>query len=217
MDECHSYGFDDLPLWFTKKNMDILKQPKGAGWWIWKPYIIYHALTHRLNEGDVLMYMDSGTHLIDSVDPLVDYFLKTTTKDVLSFELDHKEQKYTKRDTFVILGADNEDRYINSDQRLATFILIRKSEASLNFIQSWLTYVQDRRALSPEASVLGSDYPEFISHRHDQSIFSLLCKKWNIPFIPDLSQWGNEKREEWIKQGHPSPTGQIVDHTRDRS
>ena len=43
-------------------------------------------------------------------------------------------------------------------------------------------------------------------HRHDQSILSLLGRKYNIKNIPDISQYGNDRRD--IKQ--------IIEHHRDR-
>jgi len=36
------------------------------------------------------------------------------------------------------------------------------------------------------------NYKEFIDHRHDQSIFSVLTKKYNLLAYRDPSQWGNE-------------------------
>jgi hypothetical protein len=72
----------------------------------------------------------------------------------------------------------------------------------------------DVRAISDDANVLGKpDYPGFREHRHDQSIFSLLTKRYDLPAFRDPSQWGNELR-------HCYPTseyGQIIEHTRKRS
>jgi hypothetical protein len=59
------------------------------------------------------------------------------------------------------------------------------------FVTEWLTYAQDSRAITDDANVLGlPNYPEFHDHRHDQSILSLLAKKWNLTLYPDPSQWG---------------------------
>jgi hypothetical protein len=36
---------------------------------------------------------------------------------------------------------------------------------------------------------------EFKDHRHDQSILSLLVKKYNIEIFRDPTQWGNSEKE----------------------
>jgi hypothetical protein len=36
------------------------------------------------------------------------------------------------------------------------------------------------------------NYKEFKDHRHDQSIFSVLTKKYNLLAYRDPSQWGNK-------------------------
>jgi hypothetical protein len=42
----------------------------------------------------------------------------------------------------------------------------------------------------------GSDnYPNFKDHRHDQSIFSLLSKKYDFLAFRDPSQFGNDTKE----------------------
>ena len=37
----------------------VFESVKGGGYWIWKPYIIHKHLS-KLNDGDILIYADSG-------------------------------------------------------------------------------------------------------------------------------------------------------------
>jgi hypothetical protein len=76
----------------------------------------------------------------------------------------------------------------------------------MTFVSEWLTYAQDSRAIMDDNNVLGStNYPDFRSHRHDQTILSLLAKKWNLTVYPDPSQWGESEQR-------PYPT--IFNHHR---
>ena len=77
------------------------------------------------------------------------------------------------------------------------------------FVSQWLTYAQDSRAITDDDNVLGSsNYPDFRGHRHDQSILSLLAKKWGLTVYPDPSQWG---------RSHNRPYPTIFNHHRSMS
>ena len=39
VDQHYSYGPNDLDKGFIEKNKEILKQKRGNGYWLWKPYI----------------------------------------------------------------------------------------------------------------------------------------------------------------------------------
>jgi len=39
-------------------------------------------------------------------------------------------------------------------------------------------------------------HEEFISHRHDQSIFSVLCKHWGVPAYRVPTQYGENALEK---------------------
>jgi hypothetical protein len=88
-------------------------------------------------------------------------------------------------------------------------MVIKKSFTSMAFVSEWLTYAQDARAITDDDNVLGSNnYPDFRQHRHDQTIMSLLVKKWNLTVYPDPSQWG---------ESHKRPYPTIFDHHRSQS
>ena len=52
---------DDGPFW-EKHGHFIETHWRGYGHWIWKPYIILKTLL-SMNDGDLLMYLDSGCEL----------------------------------------------------------------------------------------------------------------------------------------------------------
>jgi hypothetical protein len=131
----------------------------------------------------------------------------------MPFDLPFKESEWTKRDAFVALGCDSE-RYTETKQRLASFLLVRKTLAVQRFFEEYLSYATDIRVLGDGDNALGlPNYPGFREHRHDQSIFSLLTKLHGYEAFRDPSQWGNTLHGEY----RSSTYGQLIDHTRKRT
>lgn len=195
---------------FRSKHSLILNQSKGAGYWLWKPYFILQALD-RLKDGDVLMYADSASHFIHPAEPLLN-LPKSFGQDVIPFELELEEGRWTKRDTFVYMNVDQMN-YEKSQQFLASFIVIRKSQFSLHFINEYLTYCCNPNILTDLENTCGlPNHSGFVAHRHDQSVFSLLCKKYSLTGFRDPSQWGNSRVAEYQNSQYP----QILEHTRQK-
>jgi hypothetical protein len=187
-DEVISYSIGDIDNEFFEKNKHILVQPRGAGYWLWKPYFIYKTLLN-MQDGDLLVYSDSGSYYEKHITPLID-LIKKEEKGVLSFELHGLfEKTYTKRDTFILMGLD-EEIYSESSQREATYIWLIKNEFTVSLIKEFLEYSQDERIITDLPSE-SKNHDDFKDHRHDQSIWSLLCKKYEIPTHKLMSQWGD--------------------------
>ena len=85
-DEVFSYNYSDIDDEFKEKNKHILEQPRGAGFWLWKPYIIKKTL-EKIEENDLLFYSDSGISFIRPIDDLIKIMDETDEK-LLLFELD---------------------------------------------------------------------------------------------------------------------------------
>lgn len=193
-DKVISYNSSDIDKDFKAKNQYILGQQRGAGYWAWKPYLIYKTL-QNINDGDFLFYCDAGSIFIRSMNPVID-ILDSTKEKILLFELEeiHTIKIWTKRDCLVYMNLD-EDKYLNQPQVLGGFIALRKNKFTTLFIEEWLKYSQDPRIITDDPNTCGLDnYPEFKDHRHDQSILSLLARRDNITVIQDPSQWGNGRR-----------------------
>ena len=189
-DKVFEFNKEDIDKRILELNKENLKyEEKGAGNYFWKPHIILKALK-ELKDGDFLMYSDSGAVFIKSVVPMVRH-MQSKNKNILCYKLPFIEKQWTKRDAFLLMDSDSL-LYTDSPQIMATFLLVKKNKESLNFIKRWQDYSSDSRVLSDDVNVMGKDnYPEFIEHRHDQSILSLLCKKEkNILIEGDISDYG---------------------------
>jgi hypothetical protein len=190
---------------FTRKNQKILNLSRGSGYWIWKPYIILDALK-KSNYGDIIFYSDSGSIIIKNFKPMFE-IVEKDEKGIILYELNvNFLNKYvTKRDCFFYMNCD-EEYYHNSVMTLASFVLIRKSDYSISFVEEWLKYCEDERILTDIPNQCGLDnFEGFSDHRHDQSVLSLLARKNKITIEVDPSEYGNDRRD---------PNNQLINHTR---
>lgn len=189
--ECIEYSSADIDTDFYNTNRATLDEPRGAGYWLWKPYFILKTLK-EIDAKDVLMYADSASHFINSAAPILD-LPKKFNQDIIPFELELKECDWTKRDAFELTGLTG-DRYENTPQRLASFMVVRKTPFSLKFFSEYLMYCCNPNILTDLVNISRQpNAPNFQLHRHDQSIFSLLTKKYNLHGFRDPSQWGNDR------------------------
>lgn len=68
---------------FVARNKKILQRKRGAGYWLWKPYIIYHEL-YLASEGDIIIYSDAAVDFVANISHLIKL---TEKQDVIVFEL----------------------------------------------------------------------------------------------------------------------------------
>lgn len=210
-DTVFSYSPKDIDRKFFQQHQQILSQVTGAGYWLWKPYFILKTL-QQLSVGDYLFYSDAGAYFVDAIDPVI-RFSESIGQDILPFDVGYVEKVHTKRDTFILMGCDSPE-FTDSIQRLASFILLKKSPTTMNFVHEYLNFACDERILTDMENQMGyPNYPEFESHRHDQSIYSLLTKKYQLAAFRDPSQWGNGGDADESRQ----PFGQILEHTREKN
>lgn len=188
-DKIISYGEQDLDAEFKEKNRHILGQKRGGGYWLWKPYVIDKTL-QDMQDGDYLFYCDSGAVFLKPVDILIKV-MERDHQDIMLFEVyDHLEKYWTKRDIFQYIDFDNET-CANSNQYMATFILIKKTENSVKFIQEYLRICQYKELITDAPNTMGvENYIGYDENRHDGSILSILAKKNGIQAYKDPSQWG---------------------------
>ena len=187
-DKVMSYSPKDIDRNFYRRNRKILSRRRGNGYWLWKPYFIRKSLD-LLDEGDFLFYSDSDAVFLSSIQPLVQA-MEEANQQLLPFSLGRilPEKTWTKRDAHILLGCD-EPKYADSPQMVGGIHLWRKSKFATDFADEWLRYAQDERAMTDMPNQMGKpNYPEFVHHRHDQSIFSLLVKKHGIKHYGEIAK-----------------------------
>jgi hypothetical protein len=180
----------DIPKEISN-NLIYANLKKGFGNYFWKSYFIIESL-NKINYGDFIFYSDAGNFFVRNIQPLISK-MKLLDKDIFVFELPFVEKQWTKRDAFVKLNVDN-IKFTDSRQILSGYFIIRKSHFTMSFFQDFYLNSLDHRIISDLPNELGyKNYDNFIEHRHDQSLLSLLVKKDlsnRILIHNDISDYG---------------------------
>jgi hypothetical protein len=181
-------------FWNKHKNF-ILKNNRGYGYWLWKSFIILKTL-ESIDEEDIIVYADSGCSLnINGLNRLNEYFdiVKNSKYGILTFETPFIEKQYTKRDVFDHMNLNNNES-LNSKHLIATIIILKKCEHTMKIINEWYEICCNYQLIDDSPSILLNDI-SFIEHRHDQSIFSLLVKKYGSEILLDETYFSNFNSE----------------------
>jgi hypothetical protein len=196
------FAYDNIDAEYIEKHLHFIKKnPRGFGCWIWKPYIILKSL-EKINDNDILLYCDAGCSLnVEGKKRMMEYIemVSNHKSGLLCFQLNdfhpnsniplHPEKRWNKRDTIEeILGEVVSNEVLDSSQCEAGMIFVRKCKESLNLLTQWLYYCQQYHLIDDSPSIKKND-PIFREHRHDQSIWSLLVKKYGVLHIPDETYW----------------------------
>lgn len=187
VDKVFEYTFESLPDEFIKNHSRHFACSRGNGLWIWKPYVILDALS-KIEDNDYLIYIDSGAAYVNNVSYLIDA-MEDQNCDIMPFVITPKEKQWSKRDAFILMECDS-DEIAESPQICGGYIVIKKSNHSVRIMEEYLRYASDYRIVSEDKSVLGKDYAGFVENRHDQTVWSLLCKKEGILPFRDPSEFG---------------------------
>lgn len=167
----------DLPISYRIKHQ-INEQTRGYGYWIWKSYIT-HQLISKIPEGDILVYIDAGCSInSEGRKRFYDYIelLTNSNSSNLSFRTNCPEKQYTKGDLFKYFHVEENDEIKNSAQLMATSFLMKKDRNSVDLTEKWFTLCHEFKNLVDDSPSSHPSDPIFISHRYDQSIFSILRK-----------------------------------------
>jgi len=174
---------------YNKHGRFLEENPKGYGYWLWKSYLIKKQL-EKMNEHDILLYVDSGCVLnINGKKRLHEYFdmVQHSEYGIVSFQMTHVEKKWTKMDIFNYLDAHE---YLETGQLVGGIFMIRKCEHSVHLVNTWYEtcHLYDLINDSPSNS---SNHPDFIENRHDQSVWSIIRKKYGTTIINDETYFEN--------------------------
>ncbi len=187
-------GIDEVVLWdsdawsqleFFRHHREVTQCSIGAGYWLWKPYIILDLL-RRVADDDVVIYCDTGRgggyRFRADIGPLADWVKAADCGFIPGCYIPEwgPNRKWTKRDCFFHMNCD-EPKYWDHCQIQATFSAWRRTARSLMFLQEWLDCCTDVRLVSESANTCGLPNLEgFIGHRHDQSILTNLAIKHGV-------------------------------------
>ena len=177
------YDKKDIDNEFLTKNSSILNEKRGGGYWLWKPYIINKTL-EKLNDGDLLFYLDSKYIFTEDFTNLyLDYIEKN---DILIWknkpnEGDYLMKKFCKMDVILKCNMFNDIFYKNVIDCWAGAIVLKKTKKNCHMMKYWLNLCCNYENITDSPSKIPNS-KFFNEHRHDQSLLSIILYKHNIPF-----------------------------------
>jgi len=216
-------GFFDSITSHNRKSMDELypefkslhdnfveKNPLGYGRWVWKPFLINQRLK-ELPDDSILLYLDVGCWINFGPESarkrMSEYILHTQQNDILAFQHNGSwiiEKAFTRVDLVEEIDLSLTD--LLSRQINAGVIFFKVNEKSRSFVKEWLQFCTKNSyayLMDPPPELR---FPEYIDHRHDQSVFSGLIKKHGIlPFSEET--WFLD----WEREGEAFPIWQKRD------
>ena len=182
---------------------------RGFGYWVWKPEIIYQQLVSS-SHNDIIMYVDVGCHLNSrGRSRLCDYIEMATLSPtgIVAFQtirpdaanssieydgrrlLDYPIIEWTKADLLDYFGIDDISLLESTQTFGAGILLLRKCSTSVSFVKEWLEVARNSISLIDDTPSKLQNHPSFKEHRHDQSVFSLLCLKYPVTIVSAYEYW----------------------------
>lgn len=188
VDRTLCFNIADMDKEFQNKNKRILEAggERRKGCYLWKPYFVNKALD-ELAYGDYLFYMDAaGAYYRSSTYEIVRFMDENDIDFVGSRRYKYIEKQWSKRDAFVLMDCDM-PQYTEQIQCWAGMFVCRKTDKVLKMMREWLFYAQDYRIISDAPNECGlENYDGFNENRHDQTILSLLMKKYDVKLIENI-------------------------------
>ena len=217
-DALHLFDETKLDSWFTNRLKQKLKvSVRGFGYWCWKPQIILQSL-EKLPDNGLLLYVDAGCHLNSkAIGRLTDYvkMVQENPMGLLAFQAvppDFHENGrqpfdgltdnvWSKGDVFDHFGVRDCPEITDSATFFATAILMRKTPEVIDFMSQWRGVFLNNFNLVDDSQSNCPNLPGFIENRHDQTIFSILCKLSSPAAISayelDYPAFQNVSRPDW--------------------
>lgn len=150
---------------------------RGFGYWRWKPYFVKKVID-QIEYGDVIVWADAGCILnSEAENTLLSHIDQARLSEggLVVFEQIQIEKNWSKRDLLNYLHATEEIE--NTGQLWAGSWIAVKNQASTKMIDQWYDICRNHFDLVSDKKSKTPNYPTFVEHRWDQSVFSVLVKK----------------------------------------
>jgi len=187
LDSIQLYTVDDLKqdnLFWEKHSDFILKNKRGFGYYLWKPYLIQKTMMN-MNDGDILLWVDAGCEIVSNERKYMIKYFEIVKKAHILYTFASTEKEWTKMDLIKKMGM-NDNRYLDSPQRAAGLVMFYVCEKTRKFVDEWYEIGNNNYSFIDDTPSVEPNYSSFKEHRHDQSIFSLLTKKYKFDYNMSL-------------------------------
>ena len=183
----------DVPEYVRKSP--LFACPRGAGYWSWKPALLYETL-QKYDEGTVVVYVDAGCTLRKSPE-WARLLGKMEEYDTICFQYAEPQPQWAR------WGAGSSK------------IKHWTKKATLDFVQDYFHNPEAGelcQIMGPTADELEDQYPWFAGHRHDQAILTplaasdphtLVLPEVSEAYRPDSFVWASRIRARDVREYIP--------------
>lgn len=148
-----------------RENQALFSQPRGCGYWAWKPLAILSAMSY---DDDVLIYADAGVEFIGNVQEII----SRMDQDIFLFGNNWEHAHWCKADVMAELGPWG----WFGKQVQASVIFFRVTDYTRHFVGEWLDWcLFEGGRLIDDSPSRTPNHPEFREHRHDQAILTTMA------------------------------------------
>lgn len=200
----HTNWFDTVTL-LSKKNLPIeyLSRygnigSRGDGFWSWKPWIIHEKIS-SVNKNDIVVYVDSVCIINKKGEQRFRQYidmLQNSDLGVISFQFTSRlstpdklwrEKYFTYNETFEHFNIPIDSHHRETGQIVATVLVFKANDHAKFLCDMWLAAAKNRIDLFTDTYVERNRKINkfFRDNRHDQSVFSVLRKKYDSIMLTD--------------------------------
>lgn len=199
--------YDPTDLTMELKKTGLLQYKRGYGLWSWKPEIILNEMT-LIEENDYIIYLDAGCFVYKHKEWDL-LFSLLRHNDMVCFNIDNKIKNWVKKDVLYYFNVCGKRDILNSYLVAGGVLFFKKNKRTLAFLKEWrkIMYDNSNLLLDVPTKEISKENIEFIEHRHDQSILTLLLLK------------SKDLRVKYIWENFESPaiSGQAIYAARSKS
>lgn len=152
---------------FVAEYADVFANQRGAGLWLWKPWIILHTLK-QIPENAILVYGDSNTIFRRPIDDLVAAAHKHEII-LLQHPTLSREQE-AQLTTLENLDCNSEECRKGANV-VACFMVLRNTQYTRDFIARWLDNCKNRGLFIRD----DRESPMLVDHLNDQPILGIMA------------------------------------------
>lgn len=190
----------DLPRFWSRHGAFIEENPRGWGYWVWRPAIIEWHI-ERASVGESFAFLDAGCELNLSGlarKTLDEYMVQARTVGLTVMQVGEPIGRWCKPD---LLAAAYAEGLSPLEELVEPGVLLASggSEAALSCVRTWASWCtrDGYHLLDDSVSVL--DPPaDFREHRHDQAV--LTCVLPREMAVPHASYFPGRWRSDGASQ-----------------
>lgn len=187
--DVHCFQAEDFrecaPRTYNKYSEHFNESVKGFGYMAWKAEIVQRMISGIYGDCEGVIWVDAGCEVNKNFIArarLRDMLVTAEKSGVFAFTLDTPEFRYSKHQ--LVKEFPNID--LRTPQIQTTWLALA-GERGRQIADSWLEFCLKDLVLLDDSLSESDIQSDLIAHRHDQSVFSLVCKMfgyYGVSYLP---------------------------------